>query len=128
MPPTDSNESFRARRKLLGTMVSGVSAAALLGLSAPAAIAEPQAAPVKPPSSPAPAALEELLSQARLRSYKPRRSSSWDRTGGNGDAVRVEPGATATLLEVTGAGVITHLWFTINSPDPMHLKNLVLRA
>ena len=36
MPPTDSNESFRARRKLLGTMVSGVSAAALLGLSVPA--------------------------------------------------------------------------------------------
>ena len=28
----------------------------------------------------------------------------------------------------TGAGVVTHLWFTINSPDPMHLKNLVLRA
>ena len=26
------------------------------------------------------------------------------------------------------AGVVTHLWFTIDSPDPMHLKNLVLRA
>jgi hypothetical protein len=40
----------------------------------------------------------------------------------------VEPGQTATLLDVTGAGVITHLWFTINSRDQMHLKNLVLRA
>ena len=65
---------------------------------------------------------------ARLRSYKTRRSSSWDRTGGNGDAVPVEPGKAATLLDVTGAGVITHIWFTINSPDPHHLKNLVLRA
>ncbi|HEV2214746.1 MAG TPA: glycoside hydrolase family 172 protein, partial [Terracidiphilus sp.] len=70
----------------------------------------------------------ELFAPARLRAYKPRRSSSWDRTGGNGDAVAVDPGKSATILEVKGAGVVTHLWFTINSRDPMHLKNLVLRA
>jgi hypothetical protein len=74
----------------------------------------------------------------------PRRRSSWRKPvcavtkiaapqagigrGGNGDAVPVEPGATAKLLEIEGAGVVTHIWFTINSPDPMHLKNLVLRA
>ncbi len=69
-----------------------------------------------------------MLRPARLRNYKTRRSSSWDRTGGNGDAVPVEPGKTATLLDVTGAGVVTHIWFTINSQDRMHLKNLVLRA
>jgi len=56
------------------------------------------------------------------------RSSSWDRTGGNADWVVVAPGQTATLLDVKGAGAVTHIWFTINSPDPMHLKNLVLRA
>ena len=65
---------------------------------------------------------------ARLRSYKARRSSSWDRTGGNADAVPVEPGQAATLLDVQGAGVVTHIWFTIDSRDPHHLKNLVLRA
>jgi hypothetical protein len=63
-----------------------------------------------------------------LRNYKTRRSSSWDRTGGNADAFPVDPGQALTLLETTGAGVVTHLWFTISSPDPMHLKNLVLRA
>jgi hypothetical protein len=77
------------------------------------------------PESQAP---EELFAQARLRDYKARRSSSWDRSGGNGDAVAVDPGKQATLLDVQGAGMVTHLWFTINSPDPMHLKNLVLRA
>ncbi|HWA93240.1 MAG TPA: glycoside hydrolase family 172 protein [Terracidiphilus sp.] len=71
---------------------------------------------------------EELFEAARLKSYKSQRSASWDRTGGNGDSVPVEPGATATILDVKGAGVVTHLWFTIASPDPMHLKNLVLRA
>jgi hypothetical protein len=40
----------------------------------------------------------------------------------------VAAGQTATLLDLTGAGVVTHLWFTINSSDRMHLKNLVLRA
>jgi hypothetical protein len=40
----------------------------------------------------------------------------------------VEPGQTTTLLDVTGAGVVTHLWFTIATEDKYHLKNLVLRA
>ena len=99
-------------------------AAALLGLNAAgAAAATPAAAPTGQPEIP-----DELFAQARLRNYKTRRSSSWDRTGGNRDAVPVEPGQSATLLDITGAGVVTHIWFTISSPDPMHLKNLVLRA
>jgi D-arabinan exo alpha-(1,3)/(1,5)-arabinofuranosidase (non-reducing end) len=125
MHPIESDESSPARRKLLGGMVS---AAALLGLNAagPAASAAPASGASGfsgPPDPP-----EELLSQARLRSYKTRRSSSWDRTGANDDWVRVEPGNAATLLDVSGAGVVTHIWFTINSEDPHHLKNLVLRA
>jgi hypothetical protein len=119
MHSSDSNESSPARRKLLGGMVS---AAALLGLNAAAGASPAPGAP-EPPSFP-----EELVAQARLRSYKTRRSSSWDRTGGNGDSVHVEPGTAATLLDVTGAGVVTHIWFTINSQDQHHLKNLVLRA
>ena len=122
MHPFDPNESLRARRRLLGAMASAIPAAALLGLDASGAAA------VEPPRLHDSAAPEEFLAQARLRSYKNRRSSSWDRTGGNGDAVPVEPGATAKLLDIDGAGVVTHIWFTINSPDPMHLKNLVLRA
>ncbi|MGA2671768.1 MAG: glycoside hydrolase family 172 protein [Terracidiphilus sp.] len=127
MQPSGNPESFRARRKLLGTIGS---AAALLSLSAAGAAAGEtrKTASAAPPTAPEPAAPEELFALSRLRNYKTRRSSSWDRTGGNGDAVAVEAGQTATLLEATGAGVVTHLWFTINSRDPMHLKNLVLRA
>jgi len=118
MNSMDSQEKFRARRRLLGTLAGGVSAAAFLGVTAPAA-AVAQTEPV---------GQDEWFTLARLRSYKSRRSSSWDRTGGNADSVAVEPGASATLLDVSGAGVVTHVWFTINSPDSMHLKNLVLRA
>jgi hypothetical protein len=130
MHPVNPDENLPARRRLLGAMASaaGVSAAGLLGLAAgPASASTPQKAAVRP-LPPEPSTPEDLLALARLRSYKTRRSSSWDRTGGNGDAVPVEPGQTATILDITGAGVVTHLWFTINSQDRMHLKNLVLRA
>lgn len=106
------------RRKLLGGIVG---AGALAGLNV--AHATPAGA-----SAESGHANGEWISLARLRSYKARRSSSWDRSGGNGDSVPVDGGGSATLLDVRGAGVITHIWFTINSRDPLHLKNLVLRA
>ena len=112
-------EKDTTRRKLLGGMLT---AGAALGLGSSTSTAQP--APTGSESTHD----EALLKLARLRSYKTRRSSSWDRTGGNADAVPVEPGASATLLDVTGAGVITHIWFTIDSRDPHHLKHLVLRA
>jgi hypothetical protein len=107
------------RRKLLGGIVS---VGAIAGLSGDAVTARAADSPTGNAQIP-----EGLLDLARLRSYKARRSSSWDRSGGNGDSVPVGPGKTATLLDVSGAGVITHIWFTINSDDPHHLKNLVLR-
>ena len=119
MESFNGSGSSRTRRNLLGSMASG---AALLGLGA-AGSASAAPAPTSPENAP-----EELFALARLRDYKSRRSSSWDRNGGNGDSVPVEPGQTATLLDLSGAGVVTHLWFTINSRDHMHLKNLVLRA
>jgi hypothetical protein len=120
MHPSDpAGTSSPTRRKFLGTMAA---AGTLLGLNA----AHAEGAPVPPPASPA--IPDALFAMARLRDYKCKRSSSWDRTGGNNDSVVVEPGQTATLLDVKGTGVITHIWFTINSSDHMHLKNLVLRA
>ena len=111
------------RRKMLGMLASG---AAVVGLSA----ASPAAAldGVAPEKVAETAVPEALFAQARLRNYKARRSSSWDRSGGNADAVPIEPGKSATLLDVKGAGVVTHIWFTIATEDGMHLKNLVLRA
>jgi hypothetical protein len=103
-----------------------VSAAALLGLNAAGAAASAPVAANAPAGQPD--IPDELLAQARHRNYKTRRSSSWDRTGANRDAFPVDPGQELALLETTGAGAVTHLWFTIASPDPMHLKNLVLRA
>ena len=55
------------------------------------------------------------------------RASSYDRRGGNDDAIRVGAGQTATLAAISGAGSIRHIWITIDSPSPFHLRELVLR-
>ena len=41
--------------------------------------------------------------------------------------VRSTPGVTLTLLDTDGPGLISHLWFTIASTEPYHLKRIVLR-
>jgi hypothetical protein len=121
----ETGKMIATRRQL---MTSIASAGALAGLGGAMGQTTAEAQPTAAESLPISAAPEDLFAMARLRNYKNRRSSSWDRSGGNADWVRLEPGQTAILLDEMGAGVVTHLWFTINSPDPMHLKNLVLRA
>ena len=72
--------------------------------------------------------LSALAQLPLLRSYRPQRSSSYDRSGGNADFVRLDPGQTKTLLAASGPGIITHIWITIASREEYHLKKLVLRA
>jgi len=72
-------------------------------------------------------AYPEELSLALLRDYQTAKASSYDRTGGNGDAFKIAPGSTQTLMDVKGPGMISHIWFTIGATDPQHLKNLLLR-
>ncbi|RMH03386.1 MAG: DUF2961 domain-containing protein [Planctomycetota bacterium] len=68
--------------------------------------------------------LEEL---SRLRSARRRRESSYDRSGGNFDFVTVPPGGTHVLGELTGPGVIRHLWVTALGDDPHLLRTASLR-
>lgn len=68
-------------------------------------------------------ALRDLI---QPKDYAQRRASSYDRTGGNEDFRTIAPGETLTLLEESGPGVITHVWFTLASDEPYHLKKLVL--
>jgi hypothetical protein len=63
----------------------------------------------------------------RITNTRSRRVSSYDRSGGNADRIQLAPGATATLADIRGGGVIRHVWCTLDHPDPMHRRNLVLR-
>jgi hypothetical protein len=55
------------------------------------------------------------------------RVSSFDRSGGNADYRQIAPGQTLTVLDVEGPGTLAHIWFTLSSREPTHLKKLVLR-
>jgi len=61
------------------------------------------------------------------RKGRRQRSSSWDRTGANRDAVTLEPGGTHTLLSASGAGIVRHLWLTVNAESRTYPRELVLR-
>jgi len=68
-----------------------------------------------------------LAALTQAKDFLPARFSSWDTTGGNRDAWRIEPGETKTLADIPGPGVISHIWFTIASPDKLYLRKLLLR-
>jgi len=64
---------------------------------------------------------------AEPHDYVQKRASSYDRTGGNEDFRIIAPAETLTILDESGPGVITHIWFTLASGEMYHLKKLVLR-
>jgi hypothetical protein len=68
-----------------------------------------------------------LSNLPQAKDYVQKRASSYDRSGGNGDARTIATGETLTLLDEAGPGLISHVWVTIASDDPAHLKALVLR-
>ena len=64
------------------------------------------------------------------KDYTQERVSSSDPTGRNDDGNWKNPikaGEERTIANLTGPGVITHIWFTIASAEHYHLKKIVLR-
>jgi hypothetical protein len=103
------------RRKFLGNL-------AMLGAAGATAGSTSLAAQAK--STEAEYALPEYACAQNYRSLK---QSSYDRTGGNGDAWPIAAGGTKEVFSSDGPGVITHIWFTISADSRFHLKEIVLR-
>lgn len=56
-----------------------------------------------------------------------KRISSYSRSGGNDDYIRIEAGAKSDIALIEGAGIIRHIWITISCKDSMILRNAILR-
>jgi len=69
-----------------------------------------------------------LAGISHARPGRRKRASSYDKTGGNNDRIRVNAGETATLAGIDGAGCVRHIWMTIADNEPNYLRRLVLRA
>lgn len=65
----------------------------------------------------------EMYNLAKMKSgMQNKRISSYDKSGGNRDHFSdIKPGETRTIAEISGAGMINHIWITI-APDPRHLN------
>lgn len=69
--------------------------------------------------------LHSLFTRSDARS---RRASSWDRRGGNWDFIVVPAGETASLLEVEGAGCVSHLYCALAFPELTDYRDAILRC
>lgn len=66
----------------------------------------------------------------QIGDYSSQRISSYDRSGANDDGNwknQIKPGETRTIGDVQGPGIFKHIWITIASNEPHHLKKIVLR-
>ena len=63
----------------------------------------------------------------RAKNWKTIQISSHDPEEGNADYRSIEPGEIIKLGEITDSGVISRLWFAINSEDEHILRYLILR-
>ncbi|NCO41400.1 MAG: hypothetical protein COZ06_28585 [Armatimonadetes bacterium CG_4_10_14_3_um_filter_66_18] len=68
-----------------------------------------------------------LASLPRLRDYTSPRISSYDITGGNADAWRIEQGETKVLAEIDSPGCLKHLWMTLGIKSEDYCRRIVLR-
>jgi hypothetical protein len=65
---------------------------------------------------------------AQLGDYESQRSSSYDRTGANGDYRSLKAGETIEIFNESGPGEIRHIWTTIPPwSEVYNLKKIVLR-
>lgn len=66
----------------------------------------------------------------QIGNYSSQRISSYDRSGANDDGNwkdKIKPGETRTIGDVKGPGIFKHIWMTIASNEPQHLKKIILR-
>lgn len=74
------------------------------------------------------AGLSPLRGLPFLREVRTRRFSSYDPSGGNDDRLHIQPGQTINIAETEGAGIVTHIWVTIDCKSSHYLRKIVLRA
>ncbi len=73
---------------------------------------------------------EKLISPGYLPYLKPGKMmqvTSHDTSGGDNDMILIPAGKKATILDVSGPGVITRIWFRVKSNDPYYLRRILIR-
>ncbi|HIJ64686.1 MAG TPA: DUF2961 domain-containing protein [Candidatus Hydrogenedentes bacterium] len=74
-----------------------------------------------------PVTVAPSVNLARVVPARTKRSSTWQRDGGNKDFFHIGPGETHVMLDVDGPGTITHIYMTLVHPDPLDYRDTVIR-
>lgn len=72
----------------------------------------------------------ELYDLAKVKNgVKNHRISSYDRSGNNRDHLKnIKPGETRTIAEISGSGIINHIWITMApGPDRLCRNDVIIR-
>lgn len=88
-----------------GLAIWHVALVCCVGCRAPEATVSPSAPPSAPPGG-------AMVGLAMIRDGASHRASSYDVSGGNGDAWSIQPGQSRVLADIKGPGIITHIWMT----------------
>ena len=67
----------------------------------------------------------------REKNFRAKRVSTFDKSGGNSDSIRIAPGETKVIADIDGPGVISHIWMTSfgkwGPEDDRNFDSLTLR-
>jgi len=63
----------------------------------------------------------------KLRKKASKRISSWDKSGGNQDYLRIKGNSTKTLAEIEGPGIIKHIYFTMILQNPLDFRRAIIK-
>lgn len=61
------------------------------------------------------------------KGVKTKRISSYDKSGGNVDSIRIAAGETSQIAFIQGTGIVKHIWITMATDDTFIRRNAVLR-
>ena len=64
---------------------------------------------------------------AYLKNGKMIQISSYDTNGANNDRINIPVDETAVIANIKGPGLITRIWFTVDSRDPYYLRRILIR-
>ena len=69
----------------------------------------------------------EIFEMFKLGKKVSKRISSWDKSGGNRDNIRIEANSTKVLADIEGPGIIKHIYFTMILQNPLDFRRSVIK-
>ena len=75
----------------------------------------------------------DMLNLTKASNFKAMRESSYERNGGNYDALPLKKGESYVIADLEGPGIIKHIWVTIDSftgetHQEYYLRKIVLKV